>query len=444
MQATRTEQLIRTITNMAGRCRSAGYLQRHLLQFKHHKNNNGKTQLPPLVRYSTLVEEKKSFYQREHIELQNTVKKIVDTEINPYVDEWEESGRWPAHKIMKKFGDAGLLGITKPVEYGGLGLDYKYQTAFSEAMGYAKALGVVMGVGVQTDVATPALASFGSDYLKREFLVPSITGDVVGCLGISEPNAGSDVAGLMTTARRQGDDLIINGQKLWITNSWSADWMCLLCNTSQGHPHKNKSLVMVPMNLPGVHLTKLIDKLGMRSSDTGQIFFDEVRVPAKHIIGEEGKGFIYQMLGFQPERISLSLMGLKPAELCIQETIKYTRERQAFGKSILDNQYVHFRLAELETEVECLRSLIYRAVDLYVSGGDATKLVSMCKLKAGRLVREVTDSCLQFWGGMGFTNEVLVSRWYRDLRLISIGGGADEIMLNVICKCMGTLPIPAK
>ncbi|XP_064095955.1 probable acyl-CoA dehydrogenase 6 isoform X2 [Macrobrachium nipponense] len=345
---------------------------------------------------------------------------------------------------MKMFGDAGLLGITKPVEYGGLGLDHKYQTAFGEAIGYARALGVVMGVGVQTDLTTPALAKFGSDYLKREFLVPSIAGDVVSCLGVSEPNAGSDVAGLMTTARRQGDDLIINGQKLWITNAWSADWMSLLCNTNQGPPHKNKSLVIVPMKSPGVHLTKLIDKLGMRSSDTGQIFFDEVRVPAKNIIGEEGKGFIYQMHGFQAERIMLSVMGLKPSELCIQETIKYTRERKAFGKSILDNQYVHFRLAELETEVESLRSLIYRAVDLYVRGEDATKLISMSKLKAGRLAREVTDTCLQFWGGMGFTNEVLVSRWYRDLRLLSIGGGADEIMLNVICKYMGTLPMPVK
>ncbi|XP_066940766.1 probable acyl-CoA dehydrogenase 6 isoform X3 [Macrobrachium rosenbergii] len=429
---------------MAGRWRSAGCLQRHLGLFTRYKINSGQARVTDFVRYSTQVEERKSFYQSEHIELQKTVKKLIDTEINPYIEEWEASGRWPAHKIMKKFGDAGLLGITKPVEYGGLGLDYKYQTAFGEAMGYVHALGVVMGVGVQTDVATPALAKFGSDYLKREFLVPSITGDVVGCLGVSEPNAGSDVAGLMTSARRQGDDLIINGQKLWITNAWSADWICLLCNTNQGPPHKNKSLVIVPMKSPGVHLTKLIDKLGMRSSDTGQIFFDEVRVPAKNIVGEEGKGFIYQMHGFQPERILLSVMGLKPSELCIQETIKYTRERKAFGKSILDNQRVHFRLAELETEVECLRSLIYRSVDLYVRGEDATKLVSMCKLKAGRLAREVTDACLQFWGGMGFTNEVLVSRWYRDLRLLSIGGGADEIMLNVICKYMGTLPMPVK
>lgn len=394
--------------------------------------------------YNTEAEYKNQFYQSDQIELQNTVRKLVETEINPYVDEWEESGRWPAPELMKKFGDAGLLGITKPVEYGGLGLNYKYQAACSEALCHARALGVILGLGVQTDVATFSLASFGSDYLKREFLAPSIKGDLIGCLGISEPGAGSDVAGLTTTARRQGDDLIINGQKLWITNAWCADWICLLCNTRNGPAHRNKSLVCVPMKSQGVHLTKLIDKLGMRSSDTGQIFFDEVRVPAKNIIGEEGKGFIYQMLGFQPERILLSLMALKPSELCIRETIAYTKERKAFGKSLLDNQVIHFRLAELETEVECLRSLIYRSIDLYVAGHDATKLVSMCKLKAGRLAREVADSCLQFWGGMGFTNEVYVSRMYRDLRLISIGGGADEIMLNVICKYMDTLPKPSK
>lgn len=387
---------------------------------------------------------KSHFYNEEQQKLQNALQKLIDTEINPYVDEWEAAGRWPAHRILKLLGQGGLLGITKPVEYGGLGLDYKYQAASSEALGGIRAPGVAMGIGAHTDIATPALARFGSDYVKREFLAPSISGDVVACLGVSEPGAGSDVASVQTTARRQGDDLIINGQKLWITNAWEADWMCLLVNTSTGPPHLNKSLVCVPMKTPGIHLTKLIDKLGMRSSDTGEIFFEEVRVPAKNIVGEEGKGFTYQMIQFQQERMALSLGALKPLEMCIQETIDYTRERKAFGQPLLNNQYLHFRLAELETEVECLRSLIYRAVEQYVSGEDVTKLASMCKLKAGRLAREVTDSCLQMWGGMGYTNEVLVSRLYRDLRLFSIGGGADEVMLSIICKLMGMLPRPSK
>lgn len=281
--------------------------------------------------------------------------------------------------------------------------------------------------------------------MKREFLAPAISGDVVACLGVSEPGAGSDVAGLQTTARQQGDDLIINGQKLWITNACQADWICILANTSIGPPHRNKSLICVPMNTPGVNVARKLDKLGMRSSDTGHIFFDEVRVPAKNIVGEEGMGFIYQMKQFQEERLAMALGTLVPLKTILEETIDYTRERKAFGQPLLNNQYIHFRLAELETELECLRSLIYRAVDLLVAGQDVTKLASMCKLKSGRLARVFTDSLLQFWGGMGFTNEVLVSRLYRDLRLFSIGGGADEVMLSVICKYMNTLPhVPLK
>ncbi|XP_042234233.1 probable acyl-CoA dehydrogenase 6 isoform X2 [Homarus americanus] len=393
---------------------------------------------------SAQVIEQHQFYNEEQQKLQNAIKKLIDKEINPHVDEWETAGMWPAHKIMKLFGQAGFLGINKPVEYGGLDLDYKYQAAFNEALGGICAPGVGMGIGVQTDLTTPALARFGSEYLKREFLAPSISGDVVSCLGVSEPDAGSDVAGLQTSARHHGEDLIINGQKMWITNSWQADWICLLLNTSAGPPHLNKSLVCVPMKTPGIHLTKMIDKLGMRSSDTGQIFFDEVRVPAKNIIGEEGKGFTYQMLQFQGERMAMALSGLEPMKMCIQETLDYIRERKAFGQPLLNNQYLHFRLAELETELECLRSIIYRAVELYVHGEDITRLASMCKLKVGRLTREVADSCLQMWGGMGFTNEILVSRLCRDLRLFSIGGGADEVMLTIICKFMGTLPVPPK
>ncbi|XP_037081150.1 probable acyl-CoA dehydrogenase 6 [Pollicipes pollicipes] len=284
----------------------------------------------------------------------------------------------------------------------------------------------------------------GSDRLKREFLAPSVAGDLVSCLGVSEPGSGSDVASIQTRAERKGDDLVINGQKMWITNGCQADWICLLANTNKGAPHKSKSLICVPMDTKGVTIAKRIDKMGMRSSDTAQIFFEDVRVPADNIIGEEGKGFTYQMEQFQEERMAGIALSLVPMELCIQQTIEYTRQRKAFGKSILDNQVVHFTLAELQTEVELLRSLLYRSVESFVQGEDVTELVSMGKLKSGRLVREVSDKCLQFWGGMGFTNEVLVSRFYRDLRLLSIGAGADEVMLSIIAKYMGTLPKPGK
>ncbi|XP_064109095.1 probable acyl-CoA dehydrogenase 6 [Macrobrachium nipponense] len=390
------------------------------------------------------AQEAEEFYGNEHRELQNSLKKLIATEINPHVDKWEAEGQFPAHEVFKKLGQAGFLGVTKPEEYGGLGLDYRYSVALAEALGNIHCGGIPMAVAVQTDMATPALARFGSDFLKKEFLAPSITGDKVSCLGVSEPGAGSDVASIQTTARRQGDDLIINGQKMWITNAWQADWMCLLANTSQGPNHRNKSLICLPMDTPGIHLAKRIDKMGMRCSDTAQLFFEDVRLPAKNIIGEEGMGFTYQMMQFQEERLAAAALVLAPVEMTIQNTIDYTKERKAFGQPIINNQYIHFRLAELMTEVECLRSLIYRATDLYVSGEDVTKLASMCKLKSGRLAREVTDGCLQFWGGMGFTNEVLVSRFYRDLRLVSIGGGADEVMLSIICKYMGTLPLPPK
>lgn len=297
-----------------------------------------------------------------------------------------------------------------------------------------------MAIGVQADMATPALIRFGSEELKQEFLVPSIAGDVVACLGVSEPGAGSDVASIKTTAIKKGDDFVINGSKLWITNGLQADWICLLANTSGGPPHKNKSLICVPLNLPGVHKARNINKLGMHSSDTAELFFEDVKVPQSYLIGQEGMGFPYQMFQFVEERVFAGASVLLSMERIIFETATYCKERKAFGKSILDNQYVHFRLAELQTEVELLRSLVYRTTDLYMKGKDVNKLASMLKLKAGRLAREVPDSCLQFWGGMGFTSEVEVSRAYRDNRLLSIGGGADEVMLSIICKYMGTFP----
>jgi citronellyl-CoA dehydrogenase len=288
-------------------------------------------------------------------------------------------------------------------------------------------------------MCTPALARFGSDELRREFLAPSIAGDVLGCLGVSEPGGGSDVAAVKTTARKDGDDYVIDGSKMWITNGLQADWCCLLANTSDGPAHKNKSLIMVPMDLPGIAKQK-IHKIGMDSSDTALLFFDSVRVPRRYLIGQEGMGFAFQMMQFQEERLWGAASSLRSLDRLIDLTIEYTRERKAFGKSILDNQVVHFRLAELRTEVAALRALTYQACELYVSGKDVTKLASMAKLKCGRLSREVADSCLQYWGGMGFTRDNPISQAYRDSRLISIGGGADEVMLGIICKLEGTLP----
>jgi citronellyl-CoA dehydrogenase len=379
----------------------------------------------------------------EHKQLMDTVTRFVKEELNPHVPEWERAEQFPSHEIFKKLGNLGLLGVKYPEEYGGLGLDFSYSAVMAEALGECDCGGVPMAIGVHTDMCTPALARFGSDALKREFLAPAIAGDVVGCVGVSEPGGGSDVAAVKTSAKKDGGDYVINGSKMWITNGMMADWICLLANTSDGAPHKNKSLIMVPMNAPGITRQK-INKIGMNSSDTAQIFFDDVRVPQTNVIGQEGLGFTFQMLQFQEERLWAAANALRMLDKMIDLTIDYTRTRHTFGKPVLDNQYVHFRLAELRTEVECLRALTYSAVDSYVTGKDVTRLASMAKLKCGRLSREVADSCLQFWGGMGYTMENPVSRAFRDGRLVSIGGGADEIMLGIIAKFEGTLPGKAR
>jgi len=379
-------------------------------------------------------------FTHEHEEIKRTLKRFIVEEINPRVDEWEAAEAFPAHEVFKKLGDLGLLGLTKPADYGGMGLDYSYAVAMAETLGHCDCGAIPMAVGVQTDMATPALARFGSDALRREFLAPAISGDAVGCIGVSEPGAGSDVASIKTTAKKDGDDYVINGGKMWITNSLQADWMCVLANTSEGAAHKNKSLIMLPMNTPGVTRAKKIRKIGMMASDTGLIHFDDVRVPQRNRIGEEGMGFTYQMMQFQEERLWAAASAVQGLSNCLDETIEYTRERQIFGHSVLDNQVVHFKLAELKTEIEALRGLVYMATEKYVAGEDVTEWASMAKLKSSRLGRIVPDACMQYWGGMGYTWDNRVSRRYRDGRLGSIAGGADEVMLGIISKYMHTLP----
>ena len=319
----------------------------------------------------------------------------------------------------------------------------------AEELGHIHCGGVPMAIGVQTDMATPALARFGSDELRAQFLAPAIAGDMVGCIGVSEPGAGSDVSAIKTVARKDGDDYVISGQKMWITNSLQADWMCMLVNTSDGPAHKNKSLVMVPLRengktVKGFEVGQKIRKIGMNSSDTGLLFFDEVRVPQRYRIGAEGAGFIYQMQQFQEERLWAAASCLQSLTNCIQWTVDYAQERHLFGATLADQQWVQFKLAELKTEVESLRALTYQACEHYVAGEDVTEWATMAKLKAGRLNRLVPDTCLQFWGGMGYTWENKVSRMFRDGRLASIGGGADEVMLGILAKTMGLQKSPLR
>jgi citronellyl-CoA dehydrogenase len=388
-------------------------------------------------------------YTHEHQEVQKTLKRYIDEHINPHVDEWEAAEIFPAHEVFKGLGKLGLLGLCKPEAFGGSGLDYSYSVAMAETLGHIHCGGVPMAIGVQTDMATPALARFGNDEQKRDFLAPAIAGDMVSCIGVSEPGAGSDVSGIKSRAVKDGDDYLITGQKMWITNSLQADWMCMLVNTGEGPVHKNKSLVIVPMRdgrngklTRGIEVAQKIRKIGMHSSDTGLIYFDNVRVPQRNRIGAEGQGFIYQMQQFQEERLWAAASCLQALNNCIQWTIEWAQERKLFGASLADQQWVQFKLAEANTEVESLRALTYRACDLYVAGEDVLELASMAKLKAGRLNRLVPDTCLQFWGGMGYTLENKVSRMFRDGRLASIGGGADEVMLGILAKTMGIAKRP--
>ena len=376
----------------------------------------------------------------EHTALRDTLNRFIDTEVNPHVDVWERDEIFPAHQVFKRLGELGMLGLTKPVEDGGAGLDYSYGAVMAETLAHINCGGVPMAIGVQTDMATPALAHHGSAELRTEFLAPAIAGDYVACLGVSEVGSGSDVASIKTTARKDGGDYVINGGKMWTTNGTQADFCCVLANTSEGASHRNKTLIVVPMKTRGVQVARKLRKLGMHSSDTAQIHFDEVRVPQRHRIGEEGMGFIYQMEQFQIERLWGALNNVGMAQRAIDTTIGYTRERRAFGRSILDNQWVHYRLAEMQTEVAALRALCWQGVEEVVAGQDATRTATMAKLKAGRVIREVADGCLQFWGGMGFVDESPISRIFRDGRLTSIGGGADEVMLQILSKFMGTFP----
>lgn len=379
-------------------------------------------------------------FNEEHEMFRQTVRRFVQTEIRPNIEEWEEARIFPAHTLFKKMGDLGLLGLTYPEAYGGGGVDYWYNAVMLEEIGRAGCGSVPMAVAVQTDMATPALAEHGSEELKRQFLAPAIAGDMVAAIAISEPDAGSDVAAIRTYARSDGDDYLINGSKMWITNGTQADYLTLLARTSDEHGYRGMSLIVVPTKTPGFSVSRKLEKMGNHASDTAILSFDDVRVPKRFRIGPQGMGFILQMQQFQKERLAAALMGVSGMEEAIQLTINYTRERHTFGKPLIDNQWIHFKIAELLTEVEALRQLTYHCVRMLVAEQDITKEVSMAKLKTGRLAREVADTCVQFHGGMGYVEEYPIARYYRDARLLSIGGGADEIMLGIIARYEGILP----
>jgi len=376
------------------------------------------------------------YFNEDHNALRALVKRFVDKELNPNVDRWEETTA-PLHEIFPKLGELGLLGVRYDPKYGGQGLDYWFDLVYLEELGHIKAVGLQAAIAVQTHLATPAIYEFGSEYLKETYLKPAITGEAVSAIAVTEPDAGSDVAGLRTTARREGDYYVINGAKRFITNGCQADFLTLLARTSDKPGHHSFGLFVVPTDLPGFVVSRKLDKLGWRSSDTAELFFDDLRIPAQNLIGEEGEGFIYQMKQFQHERFSGLPMAYVSARDMIDETVDYIKQRVVFGKPLIAKQVLRHRLVDWITEIECLKQLTYHIVRMKEAGLDVTREVSMGKLISGRMVRRVADGCLQMFGGMGYMNETYVSRYYRDTRILSIGGGADEIMSEIIGRLEG-------
>jgi citronellyl-CoA dehydrogenase len=366
--------------------------------------------------------------------VRKAVREFVDKEINPNMDEWEEKGQAPLHDLFKKMGDLGFLGIRYDPQYGGQGLDYWYDTVYLEELGRIQGSGIPMAIAVQSHMATPALAEFGSEHIKETYLKPAIAGDMVASIAVTEPGAGSDVSALQTTAKKDGDSYVLNGSKTYITNGTQADFLTLLARTSDDPGYHSFSLLVVPTNLPGFQVSRKLNKMGCHSSDTAELFFDDMRIPAKNLLGKEGEGFIYQMQQFQHERFSAIPMCYISAEETIAMTVEHIRQRKVFGKPLIAKQVLRHRLADWQTEIECLRQLTYHIVRMKEAGLDVTREISMGKLYAARVIQTVVDGCLQMYGGLGFMEEMLISRCYRDAKLISIGGGADEVMREIISK----------
>ena len=370
----------------------------------------------------------------------STVRGFVESEITPHADEWEAEGMFPAAELFAKMGDLGLLGLTYEPRFGGGGAEPIFTAILHEELGRMPCLGVAMAIGVQTDMATPSLHRFGTDELRERYLRPAIEGRHVAAVGITEPDAGSDVAAIRTRAVRDGDEWVISGQKLYITNGLQADWVCVLARTSDEPGARGMSQIIVPTDAPGFSVSRKLDKLGMRSSDTAELAFDEVRVPADHLIGDEGRGFHQQMQQFQDERMVAAYQMVGAMDTALVRTGEYLRERLAFGRPLIANQSLAYDLAELASEVELLRVFCRHVAEEQGRGSDITRLATIAKLRSGRLARRVADTCLQFHGGVGYMEETWTARFFRDTRLWSIGGGADEVMLRTLARLDGFWP----
>ncbi|MFV0524063.1 MAG: acyl-CoA dehydrogenase family protein [Acidimicrobiales bacterium] len=373
----------------------------------------------------------------EHHAFRQMVRDFVEREVNPNVDAWETAGMMPLHEIVSAMARLGLIGLEYEPAYGGQGADHIFTVILAEEFGRCDNGSLPMALGVQVDMATPSLARFGTPEQKERYLAPALRGEMVASIAVSEPDAGSDVAAIRTRAVRDGDEWVINGSKMWITNSVQADWLCLLARTSDDPGYAGMSQIIVPTSAPGFSVSKKLDKLGMRASDTALLSFDDCRVPVANTIGEVGQGFQQQMAQFVVERMWAAYSVVGACERAIERTAEYLKERTVFGEPLMSKQYIQFRLAELNAEIDLLRAYNRSIAEAYQAGESTTRQATIAKLTAGRLVRRVADECLQYHGGIGYVEETWTARFFRDNRLTSIGGGADEVMLQVLARMDG-------
>jgi citronellyl-CoA dehydrogenase len=382
-------------------------------------------------------EERMSFsmdppFTQEHQLFRRTLRDYVEKELAPHALEWDEEGIFP-REVFRGLAEIGALGINYPESVGGSGGDYWYVVVLAEELVRSRNSGVSMGVLVQSQMATPIIQEIGTDEQKREFLTPALAGEKIAAIGISEPDAGSDVASLKTTARRAGDDYVINGAKMWITNGSRADFITLAVRT--GEPgYGGISLVTFPTDVRGFSVSKKLAKVGNLSSDTALLFFEDCRIPARYLLGEENEGFYHVMTNFQGERLATAIGAVAGMQLLVEEALRYGNERSAFGKPLAKFQVWRHRFVEHLTAIEAARWLTYRACDLFERKQPAVKEISMAKLFAGDLMQKVVYDCQQLHGGMGYVVETPVARAFRDVRLLTIGGGTSEIMKEIIAK----------
>jgi alkylation response protein AidB-like acyl-CoA dehydrogenase len=400
------------------------------------------------------AQRKHLIFTDEHEQLRDSIRRFVIKELQPHAEEWEEKTfpNW----VFQRMGELGFLGLDKPKQYGGQGGDYYTSLVLSEEMVHAHCGGLAMGLAVQTDMALPPILAFGTEEQKQQWAVPAINGTKILCLGITEPDAGSDVAGIKTRAVRDRDEYVINGSKTFITNGHRADVIVLVTKTDpdagrrttrttsdQARPDAERSsyegftLFLVPMDLPGVIREQKLIKLGMHASDTALLAFGDVRVPASAVLGQVGKGFYHIMWELQGERLIGAAGSVAGAQHVFDRTLEYAKERKAFGRAIGQFQVIRHKFAEMATKIETARQMVYTTAWRVQNGEYPVREISMAKLYASRIAVEVADECIQIHGGAGYMKEYGIERSWRDLRLNRIGAGTDEIMLEVIGRSYG-------